>query len=1527
MNTFLHRDARKQMLQAALAALGDAPNELRVPLQAELDALESDDWSVSDRAYLAVGADWIWSMRLLLKAGVDDDPALLALGQQALLSDAQAAAIETLPHFPGGPPPDYLDQVRAAIAGDEAILQELLQAGHRRWIGQAPAERLYPFDDVGVLLPMLLETLFDKPASRFNDDPTRWKLSLRVVPDEASIRRDNRHVSQGEQKALTDFWNAIRKPGAPDASWLDGDTAGIAWQQLGDRVTPARAAWLVANLPTQIDGENVRVVLPADMPGEPQPNRVGGMPSELQVVAITNAAIAGLFQHTLGRLPMEADKQIDSNTLTLSLPSVLEDERKRWWSSWEAAKAVGLGGEWLLPEGMTPQNIESLYVVGIGDETPEGHFKAQVDAGELGVLRLGAPTNAVHGKAAADLGKAGVDWRKIAQLRLRQQANPAQKLLSGVGRNLQQHMVGSEDELPFFLGADSFDDTQDSQRMVQALWPALWGHWLLDLWQVGDDGFRVGNWMIDHLCPEGPLMPLRISDQPYGVLPVTALSQWQTQPAFSQEQKAQLAVEAMMTNALSKLHAQWAEGNRLVVGKSTEEFMQLLGQDALSRGYVQREFTPSWVQLAPYITAAGLSPDQQQEFLKRARESYSLTSSFLGRLQQETYLALGFWRPHELPLVQPTAMTYRKGQNNESDRFELPELLLELLQGQLLDDLFGRDLPLHVLPDSLLIRLLVYSAQLAAPWRGNQMTPPQKRVVEFQENGVLDIGKELDQDAWRDVVKDELTGEIQRFTIAIPDERRNQLERALRSTLDSAAHRIDPFITGFAWQRLKQHSASPRRAHRLGVYGWVEGPFNGTPGPTDAGRLHTPSYNQTLAALILRDKFLSSRRAGLSNDGGRNPWEINISSRKARLAEEIADEVRMGFHIYEIIGRHVENIVGEHQKVKELRTNPKYAMRPERLDPHEVCNGIRALVGLLKGGAPEAIIKADDLRMDAAPNDDPSFPLSDVQRTQLKLLHLALDTYGDLLMADGVMQLVNRQVDRAAETMDAAAGFSRPPSFEFTRTPPSGYQLESMVLSALPHVAVESLGADASPIRLADPSVAAFLEAQLGAGWVWTARSVEGDLEIGSVTLAELGFAPHETLALSDDFLSELVRRKLGLAEARIVPSRQHALAQQLVAALGSRPAAGRDFSSDLATQQAVDAGIYEELRSRYQTLHARCTELVAALQADADDATRATLLRRALIWGVTPISEPADREAIFALLLGSPIPETATSLATLAAGAATVLQKRLDDAPKPEGLPSAAEIGSPLDDHEARKKKAAPDGIPTLAQAIAGLASPNSKLAILAGWTRDRLVADSRLVVDHAEQSLDETWLTVVATTRANLARLEALQLEMNAPLATWSSSPGDPWQQKLVAQNLATRDTPHEKQTGESALGLRTQRFTAAYGTAEAWAGEMVAVGMIDAFSEAIPMPQRTSSAAFGFNAPAARAPQAILLAVPPAPRQRLDPGLVQQIVAETRQLAHARTARIEDLGAFQSLTPTMWLQSSGKSRVHLEPYPLFE
>lgn len=1515
MNTFIYRDARRERVETALTALGAEPSELRTLLATELQALQNEDWTVSDRTYAAVGADWLWETRLTLKLQVDEDPALLALGEPARLSEAQAGAVETLPHFPGGPPPDYLDQVRTAVDGDLEVLTELLHAGYRRWLLQPAAERLYPFDDVGVLLPLRLETLFDAPASEHNPHPERWQLSLRVIPDEASICRDDAFVSADERKAVTAFWNAVELPGNPAPDWLDGEDAAVAWQQLCARVAPARAAWLISALDAARVDERITVTPPSAMPPGPQPNRVGGMPPELQVFITTTTAVDGATEHAIGRLPMEPDQRITAENLTLAVPSNLDEERSSWWNDWATAKAVGLGGEWLLPSGMTPNNIETLYVIGLGDERPDAHFKAQADAGELGVLRLGAPTNTIHGQSAADLALAGADWLAVAQARLLQKIAPEHSPYSQVGRNLQDHLIGDGPDLPFYPGADGADDTVLSQIMVKALWPALWGRWMTDLWQLDEEGYRVGSWMMQHFCPEGPLMPLRIGDQPYGLLPVTSLAQWRTRAAFTADQHEQARVETAMAAALSDLRRTWAhmaESRRAGADKSTESFMQVLGQNALSQRYLLRNFGPAWAALAPYINPFGLDFNRQAELLDQARRAYASASARMNREPAEVFLGSGYGQELEMPLVQPPAMTYHLGFHLERERYELAQLLIDLLEGRQLADLFGDEFRLRVLPYSFLIRLLIHAAQAVAPWR--QAPAPsraQRIIIEEQERSILELAQWLDQPAWHGEELDPVTDDVRNFTLNLPPNWRVALEQALRATLDSAAHRIDPWVTGLAWQRLKQQDAGPRRAHRLGVYGWVDGPFDGAPGPNDYGRLHTPSYNHTLAALILRDQFLSAQRLGLRNEDGDNPWAMNISSQTTRLAEEIGDEVRMGFHIYEIVGRHVEHIVadqpGGHEVVRQLRLHPRYAMRPERHDPHEVCNGIEALNGL------------------ASEQGDPAFPLSAAQQHALRRVVAALDVYGDLLMADGAMQLVNRQPERAAESMDAASGFARPPAFEFTRTPPSGYLLESLVLCALPYVSSANLGGAVDPIRVADASVAAFLDTQLGDGWVWQAYdSDDNETLLGAISLAELGFAPHETLALSEQVLCDLAQQSLGLPNARMKAPRQHALAQELVRALGSRPLAGRDLGGDSMQQRAADNLVYQELRGRYMRLHRNCTTLAARLRTAKNDGVRAILLRRALIWGAAPAAEAADRDALYALLLGQPLPAASPPAAKLAERAAEILEQRLRQAPAPASLASAIELLAPLPDHEQRKQDAIPDGIPSLAQAIANLASPNSRLTILGCWTSKRLLKATKLQVDQVDDALDESWLTVTAAARADLARLEAIQLEIDPSLAAWSNSPGDPWQKVLVAENLVRRDTPHEKEQDESTLGLITSRFVATYGVPGAWTGDRVAAGMIDAFSEAIPMPQRTSTVAFGFNAPAARAPQAILLAVPPAPRQRLDNALVQQIVAETRQLAHARSVRMEDLGDLQALTPTIWLQSSGPNRFYLEPYP---
>lgn len=201
------------------------------------------------------------------------------------------------------------------------------------------------------------------------------------------------------------------------------------------------------------------------------------------------------------------------------------------------------------------------------------------------------------------------------------------------------------------------------------------------------------------------------------------------------------------------------------------------------------------------------------------------------------------------------------------------------------------------------------------------------------------------------------------------------------------------------------------------------------------------------------------------------------------------------------------------------------------------------------------------------------------------------------------------------------------------------------------------------------------------------------------------------------------------------------------------------------------------------------------------------------------------------------------------------------------------------------------------LVDAAAALVSPTGQVAITATVQAAALPSVARA------EGLDESWLTVVAAVRPRLAPLEVHQLRASAPLHAWATRPGDPWQ--------ADRSDP------------RPLLAVYAPSSVDLAAGGEVAVAAVDRFSEVIPAAEQFTGAAFGFDAPAARAQQAILLAVPPDVGKPLDHATLARILAETRELAHARMARPVDLDdEHRALFPTALLPASGAMATILEP-----
>jgi hypothetical protein len=97
-------------------------------------------------------------------------------------------------------------------------------------------------------------------------------------------------------------------------------------------------------------------------------------------------------------------------------------------------------------------------------------------------------------------------------------------------------------------------------------------------------------------------------------------------------------------------------------------------------------------------------------------------------------------------------------------------------------------------------------------------------------------------------------------------------------------------------------------------------------------------------------------------------------------------------------------------------------------------------------------------------------------------------------------------------------------------------------------------------------------------------------------------------------------------------------------------------------------------------------------------------------------------------------------------------------------------------------------------------------------------------------------------------------------------------------------------------------------------------VAVAVIDRFSETVPDTEHVSSVAFPHDVPTARAPQAVVLAVPPVIDEELSAAVLVDIVAEVRNLARTRMADAAAMGPATGSLHLAAVPASGRVGVEL-------
>ncbi|MFF0428596.1 hypothetical protein ACFYUJ_29905 [Streptomyces sp. NPDC004520] len=1127
--------------------------------------------------------------------------------------------------------------------------------------------------------------------------------------------------------------------------------------------------------------------------------------------------------------------------------------------------------------------------------------------------------------------------------------------------------LGVPQEAATALPGGTEPEQADARALQLALWSATGDFFLDQLMESGSHREETGvdlEWLrlhhADAVRARGPLPTLRLGKQPYGLLPITVMRRWSPDPEHERGQLAGLH------RVLTTLRPFWEvgvdtmprvggadpPGDTLDLPKPERDVLRALGLAAVSkssdvrgvRGALNASYFSHVLGLVP---DSGLGPE--------ARLSTALNRA-LG-IGYEPVISQHQNEPRTSRLWLPNTRL----QNLPEGTDPVGEL------AGFLEDVVDRFETLHVLvtPDrarTLLEALLRHTANLeyghaaaGAAHAGGLVTDKRLRFTEvllppltagslasqagvglrpFTLKATLGLNLSAATEA-ATTVHDALTSARAQLAPAVAAAALNHrgvlgllgverpwsvrlaqidaalrylstrvhdwhdagrdpfdvMERLLGECLDLASHRLDAWITSLATVRLQAMRSDTRRPTgvQLGAYGWVEN-LSPQAGRRSEGYVLAPSLAQATTAAVLHSGVLSH-----PSDPG--AFAVNLSSSRMRAAMATLDGVRQGQPLGALLGYRLERRLHEAREnaaepleldrvIAPLRTQwPFRAVHhpapgaTEFVAPHDVTDG--AAVG--------ALTVADALSRLEPTVHPPLEPTKEepAVRAALEALHDDIDAIGDLLLAESVHQLANGNPDRAGATLDSlAAGGQPPPRPEILDTPAQGTSVNHRVLVVVPEDLALSHGWDGPaqrtrPRAQAEPRLDAWAGHQLG-------RTDRIRLQVawrrpGHSTPAETRQHPWpltDHCALDVVALTAARSLRTTLSQA-LTAHRPPDLPSDAVA----EPLDGRDAhwprsTVSLQEIEALAGAVASVLAAGRPGTPA---DLAPALNPPAQTPDETELRDRAqhAVSGLTGAKNAADLELLSAY--GIVVPSAADDDPAVRTAAA------VHEADTRLGLAAQALAG--------KGAQAAVDAL----QAVfgpgfraVGLTTPPTPAPLAASFGPD-------LDRGGTDDTVPRDWLERAATVRTGASALADLLLHGEA-----AGTGGD-----FALRIGQTPFTAHDRWVGAtSTAGLPPATGLVVHGLPAPDLTKPVAVLVVDEWPELIPAQRHTAGVAFHYDAPGARAPQAVLLAVPPVVGRPWTAELLSETVREALDLTGLRLVDLPALGWLGRYLPAVYL-----------------
>jgi hypothetical protein len=1401
------------------------------------------------------------------------------------------------------------------------------------------------------LLPVRIET-------RFMQDAT--ELRVRIYPDPLHIDTHEPELAPEEVAAGRSYWTARW------ATPADSKRTAAAWAELARAFGPRRALWVAHSL-TPVNIAELGQAAPPQFPEPAHKPRawtraayatllpdqwvVAGFRDSVQIFRKAGAAVSNRL--TVGPDPDAPDAPEATDSLPL-------DEESRWLADYDSAVAVGMGITITNADagGGLSAGIDQLIVLGANAAvTPEAGAAALASAlrahaytDGLSVVRPGAPTNNTEAARTGDPDPVDALTKELDPTVTRV-LDPA----SGA-RALERALGLAEDGADLHVSPPAASsEGRTVSLLIDVLWSATLGYYLDQLLEPLVDDATIGRLRRharDFLRPGGPLPVMRVGKQPYGVLPIVSSGRFR--PAAD--------VERTLHSALQRLRPFWESAAAQVprIGGTDDpdtELLRLLQMVPLSASVrFRRVLGPELEPNTQGLTAHALA---QQYYAGLVTQ---LAFGVAARPRVASFTADPRDRPLRVPWVQqgepgdaPLAPNYLSeiagimrsngGRALLNARDNAAALLQSLTANAALNEFdlaAARVVAAHQVRVGALasaparasfrapeaVRMLGPTAAPATPGVAGPVsvdTPGElSDLVLPATTGTLTLA------AWiaarvrapgnAPVQLRDLTDFLSSLD-ALAGRPANEIDRALRGVLDACSHRLDAWLTSLATARLAAlREASPLGVH-VGGYGWVEG-LRPEAAPESLGYVHAPSLEQASAAAILRSGHLAHR------DSEHQTMNIDLRSDRVRLALGILEGVAQGQPLAALLGYRIERALRDRdprlarfiaplRRVAPLRpADEGAASQPaEAIAARDVVDG----VALLEQWRASENAVLDAISVQAA---ERSAVAAEVRR-----LADALDAVSDVLVAESVFQTTAGNPERARAALAVLDRQERPVELQVVRTPRSGvtYTQRLLVLLAEEAPAAAWTPLD-DPRSAAEPRLNAWIARLLGAPtrYRFSGRILTDDKPPRQVQLplAQLGLSPLSLVLAArrggPDRASELEERiALGFAD-RLLPNERNprleidaapppnapnavgigpllVMLEWLGRLVGGRAADARDFA---LPENTVDAAIdVAEVATRADAAVTSFDNALAALTAalppaEPDDRVLRAALARAAAAGaqhavppaIVPVSPGSDTRTHVAATLNARVDLARQVLARMRATRAA-----LDALP----APPASDAASLVAYHGARIRTIFGKDFPllprfTVPNAAELAASLSEQRALCAG---DRLAPLG--------------WLQRMALVRPDADTLQRVLTA--AELIGGRTAPGD----------LNVAQLPHVPGQRWAALpqaGGATVSADVALTMHAAGRPDLtrpVAGVICDEWTETIPAAEETTGLAFHYDAPGARAPNAVLLAVPgdrEATAWSVDEVL--DVVREAAALAKMRLVGPRQLHALGNLLPTTYL-----------------